>query len=175
MNISIENKNIFNDFDNIFTEDISREKLENFLIKRAFEELNKQNNNKKVSKFVLDPIEIDISTNTIWKNSYKIFKIMNRPPKHVMEFLKMELVTDINWLDSNNKKNGLILLKKISKNKIENVINKYCIKYIVCGGYSDSLSGCGSCNTRFKTDKKNKLYNFKCKDCNTTYSCSFIV
>jgi translation initiation factor 2 beta subunit (eIF-2beta)/eIF-5 len=175
MNILEEKTNIFNNFDLMFTEGISSEKIEHFLIKRGYEELNKQNNKKKAYKFVLEPLDIDISTNTTWKNAYKIFKIMKRPPKHIIDFLKMELVTDINWLDSHNKDNGLILLKKISKNKLETVINKYCIKYIVCGGYSDSLSGCGSCNTRFKTDKKNKLYNFKCKDCNTIYSCSFIV
>ena len=157
-----------NNFEYIFNED--KEKVEMKLINEAYVQLRKSLLNKKNESFMLDPLELDISNNTLWINAKPIIKIMKRPPDHVINFLKTELNTNANWLDSRNKDLGINIIGSVRKNLMESCINKYCRKYILCGGFSDNLGGgCKSTNTRFKYDPKTKCYIFKCKNCNLTY------
>jgi translation initiation factor 2 beta subunit (eIF-2beta)/eIF-5 len=162
MNIS-ENNN----FEYIFNE--NKDEIEERLIKEAYNQLRNKCLNKKSESFMLDPLELDISNNTLWINAKPIIKIMKRPPDHVINFLKIELNTNVNWLDSRNKDLGINIIGSIRKKLMESCINKYCRKYILCGGYSDNLDGCKSTSTRFKYDPKTKCYIFKCKNCNLTY------
>lgn len=162
------NMNENNNFEYIFNED--KEKVEMKLINEAYVQLRKSLLNKKNESFMLDPLELDISNNTLWINAKPIIKIMKRPPDHVINFLKTELNTNANWLDSRNKDLGINIIGSVRKNLMESCINKYCRKYILCGGFSDNLGGgCKSTNTRFKYDPKTKCYIFKCKNCNLTY------
>ena len=162
------NMNENNNFEYIFNED--KEKVEMNLINEAYKQLRNSLLNKKNESFMLDPLELDISNNTLWINAKPIIKIMKRPPDHVINFLKTELNTNANWLDSRNKDLGINIIGSVRKNLMESCINKYCRKYILCGGFSDNLGGgCKSTNTRFKYDPKTKCYIFKCKNCNLTY------
>lgn len=163
------NMNEDNNFEYIFNEIEDKDKIELRIINEAYEQLRNKFLNKKSESFMLDPLEIDKSNNTLWINAKPIIKIMKRPPDHVIDFLKTELNTNADWLDSRNKDSGINIIGSVRKNLLESCINKYCRKYILCGGFSDNLDGCKSTNTRFKKDPKTKCYIFKCKNCNLTY------
>ena len=128
------------------------------MLDSVYKDLEKTFVNKKL--VVAKPEIIISSTNTYWKNIKKILKQINRDPDHFLIYLNNE-INNVNWL-TNSKSDGLVIIGKYKKDKINNLLKKYITTYVICS----------SCNTSYSyliKDKTIKKYKFICNNCNSTY------
>ena len=102
------------------------------------------------------------TTNTMWNNVKEFLKKINRPPDHFINFLSHQLDTEVTQ-KTKSLSNGLILIGKHKKNKIEPLIEKYMNEYVIC-------KYCNSYKTKIKRDETIRKYVFTCKDCSSSYS-----
>lgn len=119
--------------------------------------------NKEQSKLVLPVPDIEVTTtNTFWYNVKAFLKKVNRPPKHLINFLSEQLDTNVNQ-KTQSLSHGIVFIGKIRKNKILPVIDKYIRETILC-------KTCNNYNTKIKVDKDIRKWVLTCKSCGTTYT-----
>jgi translation initiation factor 2 subunit 2 len=91
---------------------------------------------------------------TLWVNFTRTANILNRNPRHFMDYTKIELCTLVN-MDAEKRLliNGLFLAKHI-----HNIQNTYIQDYVICknckGKHTDLI-------------KDNEIFYIKCKECHT--------
>jgi translation initiation factor 2 subunit 2 len=116
-----------------------------------------------VTKLVLPVPNIEVTTtNTYWSNIKDFLKIINRPPKHFIDFLSVQLGTEVTQKSASLSK-GLILIGKQKKQKIVPLIEKYMKEFVVC-------KFCNSYKSKLNKDDQIRKYIFNCKTCNSNYS-----
>jgi|UniRef100_A0A6C0IVN4 translation initiation factor 2 subunit 2 len=116
-----------------------------------------------VAKLVLPVPTIDVTTtNTYWPNVKDFLKVINRPPKHFIDFLSEQLGTEVTQKSASLSK-GLILIGKQKKQKVVPLIGKYMKEFVVC-------KFCNSYKSKLNKDDKIRKYIFNCKTCNSSYS-----
>lgn len=119
-------------------------------------------NNEKNEKIILPKLEIEVSTtNTYFKNIKDILKSLNCNPEHFVKYFNRELGS-VNW-KTNSKKDGLVIIGKIKKNKIQLLLQQYLKKYVKC-------VVCGHLGTQIIKDKRMEF--IKCNKCFATYNCN---
>ena len=116
-----------------------------------------------VAKLVLPVPTIDVTTtNTYWPNVKEFLKVINRPPKHFIDFLSEQLGTEVTQKSASLSK-GLILIGKQKKQKVVPLIGKYMKEFVVC-------KFCNSYKSKLNKDDQIRKYIFNCKTCNSSYS-----
>ena len=128
------------------------------MLDNVYVELEKTYEKKKL---VISKPEIDTSTtNTYWRNIKKILRQINRNPDHFVDYLNKE-IGNVNWL-SNSKSDGLVIIGKYRKDKINELLKKYLNNYVVC-------NSCKTSNSSLVKDSNIKKYKFICKNCKSSY------
>ena len=114
-------------------------------------------------KFIMKPPQIGRagSKKTAFANFAEICKILNRPPKHVLQFLMAELGTN-GSIDGNN---CLIVKGRFQQKHFESVLRKYIKEYVTC-------HTCKSSHTELTKDTR--LFFLECKTCGSRCSVSAI-
>lgn len=107
------------------------------------------------------PELVATTTNTYWKNVKQFLQTIDRDPIHFINYLKNEL-GEVNWVSS-SKSDGIVIIGKIKKDKIMNLIQQYMIKYVVC-------NFCKNSNSSIIFNNSIKKYNFTCKHCMAQYN-----
>ena len=116
---------------------------------------------KQKKKLVLPKLEISNSTtNTYWKNVKKLLQTINRGPDHFVNYMNKE-IGQTNWVSS-SKSDGLVIIGKVNKNKIINVIQNYMKEYVIC-------KSCNSVNTVLEKNNVIRKYELICNDCKCKY------
>ena len=83
-------------------------------LEEVYEQLYQEDN---VEQLVLPVPNIEVTTtNTMWANVKSFLKLINRPPKHFIEFLSYQLNTEVTQKTS-SLGDGLILIGKQPKKK----------------------------------------------------------
>ena len=117
----------------------------------------------KVEKLILPKPTIEVTTtNTIWHNVKEFLKVVNRPPKHFIDFLSDELGTEVSQ-KSSSLSHGLILIGKQGPKKVLPMIEKYMKDFVVC-------KYCNSYKSKIKKDETIRKYVFYCKSCKADYT-----
>lgn len=112
--------------------------------------------------FIVATPKIDTSTtNTYFKNIKKILKQINRPPDHFLSFINKN-IGETNWMTS-HKKDGLVIIGKIPKNKVISSVEKYINNYVIC-------KFCSSRATKLKKITELRCYQISCKKCLSNYN-----
>ena len=129
-------------------------------LEEVYEQLYQEDN---VEQLVLPVPNIEVTTtNTMWANVKAFLKLINRPPKHFIEFLSYQLNTEVTQKTS-SLGDGLILIGKQPKKKIVPLIQKYMNEYVVC-------KYCNSYKSKLKKDDSIRKYVFICNSCKASYS-----
>tara|TARA_Y100000991_G_scaffold215441_1_gene205880 strand:- start:3215 stop:3625 length:411 start_codon:yes stop_codon:yes gene_type:complete len=129
-------------------------------LEEVYEQLYQEDN---VEQLVLPVPNIEVTTtNTMWANVKSFLKLINRPPKHFIEFLSYQLNTEVTQKTS-SLGDGLILIGKQPKKKIVPLIQKYMNEYVVC-------KYCNSYKSKLKKDDSIRKYIFICNSCKASYS-----
>jgi translation initiation factor 2 subunit 2 len=129
-------------------------------LEEVYQKLYQEDN---VEQLVLPVPNIEVTTtNTMWANVKAFLKLINRPPKHFIEFLSYQLNTEVTQKTS-SLGDGLILIGKQPKKKIVPLIQKYMNEYVVC-------KYCNSYKSKLKKDDSIRKYVFICNSCKASYS-----
>ena len=129
-------------------------------LEEVYQQLYQEDN---IEKLVLPDPDIEVTTtNTMWKNVKSFLKLINRPPKHFIEFLSYQLNTEVTQ-KSSSLSHGLILIGKQQKKKIVPLIEKYMNEYVIC-------KYCNSYKSKLKKDDSIRKYIFNCYSCKSSYS-----
>ena len=133
------------------------------MLNNAYNELydfnQKSINCDEINKLIIPTLVTEKTpTRLHWVNPNSLLNIINRPPNHLLQFLKYELSNkEINWMSSDINDGLIIHGKNIKKELISDLVLKYVNTFVIC-------SSCKSYNTTF--DKFNsKKYNFQCNYC----------
>ncbi|ODV94786.1 hypothetical protein PACTADRAFT_69787 [Pachysolen tannophilus NRRL Y-2460] len=100
---------------------------------------------------------------TMFANIEEIAQVLQRSPKHLIEYLFAELGTS----GSIDGQNRLIIKGRFQPKQIENILRRYIIDYVTC-------KTCKSMNTELKRESANRLHFIVCKACGSTKSVSSI-
>ena len=120
----------------------------------------------KLDELVLpDPI-IKIDTrNTKWTNVKKFLQAIKRPPDHFISFLRIQLdPVEVNQI-TDKLSDGIILIGKHNIKILSPLLEKYINEYVIC-------NLCKSYNTKIKKNDSTRKFEFKCKDCQASYTLS---
>ena len=113
------------------------------------------------SKLILPKIELTNSTtNTYWKPK-KLLKSINRDPYHFSSFLNKE-IGNVTW-QSSSISEGLVMIGRIRKNKIQDCVQRYIKTYVIC-------NICRSYKTNLDKNKNTRLLELICTECKSNYS-----
>ena len=121
------------------------------------------NTDEILDKLVLPIPKIQVTTtNTNWSNVKDFLKKIKRPPDHFINFLSIQLDTDVNKR-SDKLSDGLIIIGKHKLLKISPLIEKYMNEYVIC-------NSCGSYQSKISKDEKTRKWVFNCKNCKSVYT-----
>ena len=96
------------------------------LLKKAYTQLPEVG--KSSERFAVPKVTGLIQGNkTIINNFFQIADTLNRPPEHILKYILKELATP-----GELKKNGVIIGTKIPASRINEKIEKYVEKYVIC-------------------------------------------
>ena len=129
-------------------------------LEEVYKQLDSEND---LEKLVLPNPNIEVTTtNTYWHNVKDFLRKVNRPPQHFIDYLSVELNTEVTQKTS-SLSNGLIIIKKHNKKKIVPLIEKYVTNFVIC-------KYCNSYKSKIKKDDAIRKYIFNCKSCHASYS-----
>jgi len=113
------------------------------------------------TKLILPKIELTSSTtNTYWKPK-KLLQLINRDPQHFVTFINNE-IGNVTW-KSSSISDGLVMIGRIKKNKIQDCVHRYIKQYVIC-------NICKSSKTDLDKNKNTRLIELKCRDCKSVYT-----
>lgn len=96
------------------------------LLKRAYKDLPE--NVEHEDRFEVPKVTGHVQGNkTIVNNFYQISTVLRRTPEHLLKYILKELATP-----GELKKNGVIIGAKIPASRINEKIEKYVQKYVLC-------------------------------------------
>ena len=129
------------------------------MLDNVYFNLDSSSTNK--SKLILPKIELTNSTtNTYWKPK-KLLKTINRDPQHFSSFLNKE-IGNITW-KSSSISDGLVMIGRIKKNKIQDSVQRYIKTYVIC-------NICKSYKTDLDKNKNTRLLELICTECKSVYT-----
>ncbi|MBN2422546.1 translation initiation factor IF-2 subunit beta [Candidatus Woesearchaeota archaeon] len=111
---------------------------------------------KKTERFNIPKIRGHIQGNrTVISNFFQISDCLRRKPEHILKYILKELATP-----GEIKKKAVIIGSKVSANRINEKIQQYANKFVLC-------RECKKPDT--KISKKNRIDLIKCAACGARY------
>ncbi|MBD3204562.1 translation initiation factor IF-2 subunit beta [Candidatus Woesearchaeota archaeon] len=124
------------------------------LLKKAREEL--PDSVLENERFKIPKVKGHIQGNkTVLSNFVQIANHLRRDPEHMLKYILKELATP-----GQIKKNNAIIRSKVSAKRINNRIDEYAEKFVLC-------QECGKPDT--KINIKNRITRIKCTACGAKY------
>jgi translation initiation factor 2 subunit 2 len=124
------------------------------LLKRARDNLPEST--KKTERFSIPKVKGHLQgTKTVLANFFQISDVLGRDPDHILKYILKELAT------SGDLKKPLVILKrKVGSSRINEKIEEYAKKYVIC-------KVCSKPDSKFV--KQDRILMVKCNACGARY------